>query len=87
MTAISLCALNLALEHTVTCTKGGVEQACEMNDGLRSFVVVMDLVFIVVFGMEAVIKVVGLGLVAYFTDALHLFDFFILVTAVCEVCA
>lgn len=62
----------LAMDHY------GISQA--MSDALTN----LNLTFTVIFGMELVLKLMGLGVKLYFKDSMNYFDFFVVILSLIE---
>merc|ERR1719181_1995639 len=89
--AIMLNTLSLAVTHVnVECISPapGVpcyDQASPMDDGLASFLEVLNLAFVIFFFVEMVVLVMGIGPKQYFSDAYNDFDFVVVWASVIEV--
>jgi hypothetical protein len=82
---ILLNTLTLCMDHKRTLTVNGVEQAAEMDEGLTDGLEISNFVFIGVFTVEAIIKIIGLGVRSYFSDNFNIFDFAIVLVSFMEI--
>lgn len=74
----------LAMEHTKTEVVNGIQQAVPMDKSMDDMLVNLNYLFIVVFTMECVIKISGLGFSEYRKDNFNNFDLFIVIMSYVE---
>ena len=72
MVVIILNAIILGTEHY------------DQPDWLSNFHDITNVVFTIIFTIEMAINIVGLGCKKYFTDAMYIFDFFIVILSLVE---
>lgn len=76
--------LVLAMEHTEEAEVDGILQAVEMSQSQQDALTGLNYLFIVVFTIEVVVKLPGLGARAYFKDSFNCFDIFIVIMSYVE---
>jgi len=85
MLFILLNTIILSVEHASTAEVNGVSQAVDMTDSQKETLLYFNYVFIVVFTVEMIIKLIGIGIQEYVADTFNIFDAVIVVFSFIEI--
>jgi hypothetical protein len=88
--AILLNTASLAIEHKTTeCLPVGaascIDQAQEMNSELETMLETLNYIFVIIFAVEMVILIIGLGPIQYVRDPFNVFDGTVVIISIVEV--
>lgn len=76
--------VTLSMEYVDSCVENGIDQACKMPTAYADTLTIFNYLFIGIFTIELIIKLIGLGLRAYVQDRYNLFDCLVVIVSYVE---